>query len=251
MLRFAYYLGGIGEPNLDKKQSILSNNLKTISHELNQKIDLFICDYSCKFELDPALDEYVENCYIFHKKGILAQLWLQNYNNYKLIDYDFVMLMIDDIDITQLSIKRLMENKAKYDVQIISPMVKDATQSYMFTKPSDDAIFAYTNKIECYCYLFKPIDFFKYLSLHEMDNPYLWGVDCLYNYFNISTGLDYTNTVHHCIKGRCYGNSRADKDMLKYIRKRGFKSYEQLKQIYKPREQYSVFKLQRQLRRFT
>ena len=234
MVRFAYYLAAIGSPNLDKKRTILLNNLKILHEQLKQKIDLFICDYSCEFVLDYTCKQYIDNCYIFHRKGILSQLWLQNHHNYKLVKYDYILFVLDDINISQLSIKQLIQNKIKYNVQFISPMVTNATHPYMFNKPTNNALFAYTNQLEYYCYLLTPIDFFTYISLQEFDNPYLWGIDSLYTYFNITTGLDYTNIVDHCIKERCYQNKRAKKDMLNYIGKKGFTSYEQIIQLYPP-----------------
>lgn len=233
---FAYYLAAIGEPNLDRKREILYNNVKTISEQIGEKIDLFINDYSLEFQLDARFGPYVDETFIFRKKGIIAELWLTNHYNYKLFDYDYMLMVLDDVDITTLSIKDLIANKEKYDVKLISPKVKNATHPYMFKVPpvQPTPAFAYTNQLEFYCYLLKPEDFFRYLSFHDIENPFIWGVDLMFKYYNFSTGLDYTNEIDHCMPARNYDNSKPMQDMKQYLNKRGFESFLQVQKLYPP-----------------
>ena len=215
----------IGSPNLNIKLEILDHNLKYIYNNIKIKFSIslncydnfkVINDFICKYS-------FLDNSYTYNKKGVLTELWLTNPHNTNLSEYDYILFILDDVKIKNLDIKTLIDIKNKYQLNVLSPKVINSTYAYL--NKYDNLLI--TNQLEVYCLLLTFNDFNQYASINTTENKWMWGVDLLFWFFNIKTGIYNKNVVKHMLASnsdqRC-----ASKLGRKYIQKHGFKSLKNL-----------------------
>lgn len=209
-LKICYYLGAIGNPKFDMKFDVLVNNLKILKQNTqNTTVDLFVCCYDeekkSAFQFGNQFDklkQYVDNICIHAKNGILAELWLSNPFDEKISDYDYLMLVLDDVKFnTSFDMLKLINLKQKYNLHIISPMVANATHKYMYFCPKLKN-FALTSELEMFCYLMNPSDWILYKNCLDIENPWIWGNDILLGFQNIKCGIYFGVNVDHLIKSK-------------------------------------------------
>lgn len=226
-MKFLYYLGAIGQPNFNDKNNILLNNLLYIYSNINQDFDLMINTYQkdeyCLeiFYYNRDNLPFLKNIYIYKEKGILSELWINNPNNKFLKRYDYILFILDDVEIINFNIKKCIKIKKKYNIDILSPKVIDATWFYMYQYSGSKL--AFTNRLEMFCFLLTPNDLLKYLKINDIKNPGIWGVDLLCSYFNIKTAIYYDSIVHHKLP-RTQNRDNSEKNMIIYLNKYGFSS---------------------------
>ena len=222
-MKLCYFLAAIGEPMFLQKKFILLHNLNKIHEYYKDKIDIFVNCYDSKINFD-FLEEvnFIDNIFIHTKeKGILAELWFSNNHLDKLKNYDYIIFSLDDVKFNNFNIYDIIKVKEKYNLILISPAIDDPTHSYMEKKFNSDNSLALTNCLEFYTYVLTPNDFKKYLSLLDKNHKNIWGVDLLYGYHKVKTGIYYKYVVDHFYRN---GTSSilAKKEMIKYLEDRGF-----------------------------
>lgn len=220
-MKFVYYLTCIGKPDLEKKLKILYNNLHYIHNQLKEPFDIIVNCYTSGDIIYTFLKKFsfLEDVLTYNKKGVLTELWLTNPHNDKLDNYDYILFILDDIQITTLDIHRLIDIKKKYKLDIISPKVKNATYSWMQSYKG----LTINNALEIFCLLLTPADFKLYASKNSIENKWMWGVDMLFGYFKMKVGVYHKNEVVHMLP------SKSDKGIAcnlgnKYVQQFGFKS---------------------------
>lgn len=169
---------------------------------------------------------FIDNIFIHKHKGILSELWFTNKYHDKISNYDYILFILDDVNILNIDIKKLICIKNKYDIEFLSPKVLDATWQYMKHKKYSDL--ALTNRIEIYCILLNPRDFYKFMSLNDINNPNIWGVDYIMSHFNIRTGVYQNNVVEHILKSSS-DHLKATKQMTLFLNKHGYSSDKEIK----------------------
>ena len=187
-MKFLYYLAALGNPDFEIKINILKNNLHYIFKDINQNFDILI---NCYDDIDIASfinnDDYpfLDNIYINYKTGKLIELW--NYNPYHvhLSNYDYILFILDDIEIENINIHELIKIKNQYNIEFISPRVEYSTWEYMNLYSGNKV--GITNRIEIYCFLFSYENFIKFLSINDIENPNTWGVDYIMAHYKIKT----------------------------------------------------------------
>jgi|TARA_Y100000389_G_scaffold96749_1_gene93389 hypothetical protein len=234
-MNFLYYLASIGESNFEKKIDILINNINIIYKKLQSKFDIIINlyeideKYKNKIELLKKM-ESINNVYIYIKKGILTELFLNNPYNELLINYDYILFILDDVYLKYFDILDMIEKKNKYNLRIISPKVIKST--HLFMNNNKGTIL--TNFIECYCLLMKPEDLLLFFSLQTESNCWMWGTDLLYGYYKINVGIDFNNYAIHSFPNRINKDAyRLHLEYLKY-KKLPFNNYLDILKKYSP-----------------
>ena len=216
-MKFLYYIAAIGNPDLDKKLSILEYNLKYIYNDLNEKFDIIVNLYDI-YNINKIEDllysfNFLENIYIYCRKGVLTELFLQNTYNENLDSYDYIMFILDDVQIEYLNIKEMIDIKDKYGIEIISPKVNNSTHLYMNKYNS----LTINNFLEIYCLLMSPVDIRKFFSLYNLDNKWMWGIDLLFGYYNIRVAVFNKFVVDHKLP------SKSDGKIAYYLMEKYFK----------------------------
>lgn len=221
-MRFAYYLAAIGHRGLDVKLNILAKNLNYLYSELNTNFDIIINCYNSEDDVFNFVQQFTFlNKKLFHNKpGVLTELFLTNPHNASLSNYDYILFMLDDVEIQDLDLREMINVKEKYKIELLSPKVINSTHSFMNSYP--EQTLTINNALEVYCLLLKYKDFQRFLSIHTVENKWMWGADFLFGYFNIKTGVYHKSSVKHMLLPSKKNTNNASKLMQVYLRQVNF-----------------------------
>jgi hypothetical protein len=238
-MKFLYYLPAFGSPNFELKLSFLKNNLEYIYNNIEESFDIILNNYDVEKEeyIYNFLNKFhfLENKHIFSKKGHLPELWLNSIYNYKITNYDYIMLVLDDVCEFNINIKDMIKIKNKYNFEILSPKIYNS--SYEWMKNNNDI--TVNNFLEIYCFLLTPVDFYKFILLNTIENKYIWGVDHIFGHLNIKVGMYNKYTVKHMISSTNTDITHEKFDLCyKYLQKYGFKDLNDIRQKYNPIIEY-------------
>ena len=229
-MKFLYYLAAIGNPDFETKVTILKNNLDCIFKDINNNFDILINCYdnvNITSVINKCSISFLNNIYINYKPGKLVELWNNNPYHVYLTNYDYILFILDDIEIENINIRELIKIKTQYNIEFISPRVENSTWEYMNLYSGSKL--GITNRIEIYCFLFNYDDFIKFLSINDIENANIWGVDYIMAHFNIKTAIYYKFNVIHKLKNKSNTVKNYDQaimDMDKFFKKNGYSSRE-------------------------
>ena len=231
---FIYYLAAIGNPYLNYKIKILKHNLCFIFNNIKKPYDIVInCYDDCTLLIETMLNSlsFIRNIFIHNKKGILVELWHTNPHDDILKNYENIFFILDDVKIINVDIINLILIKKTFNISFLSPKVIGGTWDYM--RKYNNNVIGFANNIEIFCLLFYYNDFMKFMSINDIDNPWIWGVDLLLGYHNIKSAVYYKFCVKHMLPSNS-NHGIAGGQMARYINKRGFKSVNDVNAKYKP-----------------
>jgi hypothetical protein len=229
-MKFLYYLAAVGNPDYKIKIDILKNNLNYIFNDIKINFDILInCydDSDIKSIINKKNFNFLDNIYIRHRPGKLIELWKDNPYHVHLSNYDYILFILDDIEIKNMSIYELCKIKNRYNIEFISPRVENATWGYMNLYSGNKL--SITNRVEIYCFLFTYENFIKFISINDIENPNIWGVDYMMAHYKIKTAIYYKFNVLHKLQNKSNTLNNYDKaifDMDKFFKKNGYKSRE-------------------------
>jgi len=217
-MRFVYYLAAIGHRGLEVKLNILAKNLNYIYSLLNYNFDIVVNCYNSEDVVYNYVQQFTFlNKKMFHNKpGVLTELFLTNPHNASLSNYDYILFMLDDVEIQELNLQEMINIKEKYKIEILSPKVINSTHSFMNSYASH--ILTINNALEVYCLLLKYKDFQRFLSIHTIENKWMWGADFLFGHFNIKAGVYNRSSVKHMLLPSKKNINNAEKLMQNYLR---------------------------------
>ena len=217
-MRFVYYLAAIGHRGLEVKLNILAKNLNYIYSHLNTNFDIVVNCYNSEDVVYNFVQQFTFlNKKMFHNKpGVLTELFLTNPHNASLKNYDYILFMLDDVEIQELHLQDMINVKEKYKIDMLSPKVINSTHSFMNSYASH--VLTLNNALEVYCLLLKYKDFKRFLSIHTVENKWMWGVDFLFGYFNINTGVYNRSSVKHMLLPSKKNTNNAEKLMRAYLK---------------------------------
>ena len=201
-MKLLYYLPAFGGPNLGYKVKILHYNIHYIFNQTKQPFDIIINLY----EIDPKIltglrnhlnkQVCITNAYITVKKGVLTELFLTNPDNTKIADYDYILFILDDVKLHKVNVDDMIKIKNKFKIEILSPKIINSTHRFMYNGKHALTI---NSCMEVYCLLMTPRDMLRFFSIHTIQNKWMWGVDFLWDYFNIKVGLYNKNSCIHML----------------------------------------------------
>lgn len=238
-MKFLYYLAAFGSPNFDTKLFYLKNNLEYIYNNIGEKFDIVINNYDLDKEdfINSFLNNlnFINNKYIFSKKGHLSELWLNNIYNSKITNYDCIFFILDDVSEFSIDIKDMIKIKKKHSFEFLSPKIYNSTYDWM--RNNDDI--TVNNFLEIYCFLLTPNDFYKFILLHTIENKYTWGVDHIFGHLNIKVGTYNKYNMKHMIPS---SNTNVTQEKFnlccKYLQSYGFKDLTDIRNKYNPIIEY-------------
>lgn len=233
--KIMYYLICIGKPNFEVKIEILLHNLNEIFLNINLNFDIIInCyDNSLHQKIKDELSSlsYIKNIYIFTKKGVLTEVFLNNPYNIQLINYDYIFFILDDLKISKLNFFDAINIKKEYNIEFLSPKIINSTHDYM-NKYSDLTI---NNFLEVYFLILTPKDIYKLFSIYNRENKWMWGTDLLFGYFNIKTGVYYNSVAIHSLdRDKNVSVKYAMKLAINEIKKYNFKDFKEIELKFNP-----------------
>jgi len=215
-MKLLYYLPAFGEGKMDIKGEILLHNLDYIFNDIKEPFSICLNMYTNDERLKLRLStlEYLENIYVYEKKGVLTELFLTNPANIHVDAFDYIFFCLDDVKIVNINFHRMIEIKEKYNIEILSPKVINSTHYWM----NQFNQLTINNFLEVYCLLMNPENFKKYLSINTIENKWMWGADFVFGYFKMKVGVLTIFEVNHFIKDNDSNKEEAKTLMNKYIR---------------------------------
>ena len=221
-MKLLYYLAAIGKPNLDQKLEFLVHNLNYIHSNINQTFDININSY----ELDTTIIEwitqkianlhFIDNFFIHKKKGILTELFLTNPYNKQMHNYDHILFILDDVKIINMDIQEMIRIKTIHKIKLLSPKIIGAWWPWMFSMKN----ITIHNFLEIFLILATPADLEAYFNINTVDNKWMWGVDFLFGYYKMRTGIINTYVAKHMFAPRMGDDTLdAQKRLEQYLHK--------------------------------
>jgi hypothetical protein len=228
-MKLLYYLAAIGKPYFETKIDILTKNLFYIYKDINASFDIIINSYELNVDISHIINKtkfpFLNNIYIHYQTGHLIELWSNNPYHKCIAQYDYILFILDDVEIDNVNIHKLVEIKNTHNLNFISPRVENSTWDYMKLKVSNTL--RITNRIEIFCLLLNYPDFVKFLSINDIQNKNTWGVDYIMAHYKIKTGVYYNFSVIHKLPSNS-NHSTALEEMHVFLNKHGYKSREHL-----------------------
>jgi hypothetical protein len=214
-MKVATIIMGFGDPYWDKKIDILKNNMKILD---KWKPDYFISQYTLDKEINIDTDS---NLNIIKGKGILGQLLFDNWHPDKFVDYDYVMILLDDIELqNNFNLDIIVALKNKYNLNIVSPTLTTNSKfshRIMITN-KNKYVLKETKFCELFCYIMDYKTYETYYRYVDRENPWIWGMDTiLCSVMGFKVGILNNVTMKHYFKGS--GSGKALSDMHKYLKK--------------------------------
>jgi hypothetical protein len=226
MVSFVYYLAAIGENGLQQKLAILSKNLNYIYNNIKTNFDIVINCYNSYDIINNFLQQFTFlGKKMFHNKpGVLTELFLTNPHNATIGVYDYILFMLDDVEIQEMNLFAMINIKEKATIEVLSPKVLNSTHSFM--NSYDSNILTINNVLEVYCLLLTYKDFLRFLLMHTIENKWMWGADFLFGFFKIKAGVYNKCVVKHMLlpskKQSKNATNNASKLMADYLKKMRF-----------------------------
>lgn len=169
---------GIGDNHFEDKKIFLKNNIDIIKNTFSGNVDFLLFNYSNNDFTD------FEGVKVIKEKGIIGQYIFKYLNPKELTDYDYIILMLDDILLSDsFNIDYLIKVYQENDLNIISPsLTKDSKFSYEFMVENyeyKDSL-RIVNFCEYFFYLMDIKSYNRYWNLFDDKTYWLWGIDlCL------------------------------------------------------------------------
>jgi len=173
----------------------------------------------------PFLDDIYFHC----KSGILTELWLTNPHNKIVVNYDYMLFILDDVKIESLDLSSMIEYKQRYRLHLLSPKIMNSTHKYMNMYHQKLTI---TNALEVYCLLMTPKDFSMYSKVNTIENKWMWGVDYLFGHLKLKTGIYNSSILHHKYRHSKEIANEAEPLMVSYLKKFGYHNIKEITDQY-------------------
>ena len=197
---------GFGGRHITHKIDILHHNLKLLSTQCDI-LDTVVFNYTNQsYNLAEQLSGI---CHIEEKigPGIIGQFLYKYVQPITVAQYDYVLILLDDIKLIEFDLSRAIKIYKKYSFDILSPgLTKDSKYSYHFMigKHRYRKYVRQTNMIELFCYLMSPNAYNKYYSMLDENSRWLWGIDHSLHYQGFKCGIIDRCTMKHYYKGESY-----------------------------------------------
>jgi hypothetical protein len=213
-MKLLYYLPAFGKGNIDTKYNILLHNLEHLHNTTNESFDICINFYTICEDVKAKVTSlpFINNLYVYEKEGVLTELFLTNPNNEYISSYDYMLFILDDVQLIDFDIKKMIEVKEKYNIEILSPKIINSTYTFMY----ENTDLTINNFLEVYLLLMKPNDFTRFCSMHTIENKWMWGADFLFGHYKIKTGILNNYVANHVLPSES-NREEAYQNMCEYF----------------------------------
>jgi hypothetical protein len=203
---------GFGGPHVPEKVAILRKNVAILRSFPWSELRITVCVYDARAILDipPSLREDPTLHFIV-QPGIVGQFLHAHATPEQTAAYDFVMLLLDDIELQQdVCFETLLRYHATFNMDIYSPsLTHDSCYQfeYMLAKTNVPYVqLCVTPACEAFCYFMPQTSYVRYYThLEPHHNPWLWGLDmCLWKSLGMRCALLNRMTMKHHYKNECY-----------------------------------------------
>lgn len=185
-----------GEPETTLKLNTLKNNIDKIK-KYNYNLDIHLNLYTIDPNLVQQILEIDPTIIINQSKGYLLELLYKFNKPEQYVYYDHIIMFLDDVEITNVDFDDMILKQTKFDLDIISPKIINATYDYMYN--SNGLRFA--TSIEFFMYIFTPLSYKKYFEYLDKNHSTMWGYDVILYYgIGLKCAIDYNYSCNHLLK---------------------------------------------------
>lgn len=185
-----------GEPEITLKLKTLKKNINKIKKS-NCTLDIHLNLYTENPDLVKKILNIDPNIIINQSAGYLLELLFKFNSPDKYVQYDNIIMLLDDVEIKNVNINDMINKQNKYGLDIISPKITNATYDYM--EKLDGLRFS--TSIEFYMYIFTPMSYQKYFEYLDKNHSTMWGYDrVLYYGMGLKCAIDYNYSCKHLLK---------------------------------------------------
>ena len=207
---------GFGQPHLEEKLRILKTNLCKLAAFPGARVDVTLCVYDDS-DVDPVVSALLAEfaprlcIHVVREPGIVGQFLLRHAPPAKTSQYNYVMLLLDDVELQEdWDWGTVLRLKKQFHLNIVSPSLTPSSNyqyEYMRTIPSSPCSLKLAAAAEMFCYFMDSESYAAYYKYLDAANPWLWGIDLvLHKHAGFHIGLLNHVTMHHHYQSTCYGN---------------------------------------------
>lgn len=122
------------------------------------------------------------------------------YNDY-VDNYNYILILLDDVELKNFNLEKLIYYHYKYKLDISSPSITiDSVWSHLNMKTKNNNTIDILHSLELFCYLLEPKIYHLWVSIMCKENGYGWYIDTnLYKLLQIKLGLFHNFTAKHLI----------------------------------------------------
>lgn len=236
------FVSGFGNPYFTEKTNILRNNVRSILRGVAEgvwsKVDFKVALYENEIDIPDEI-KCVPNLEVIRGPGFVS-CFIKRIVTPELVQaYDYVLLILDDVEVTNVNWKKVLTLKEITNSHVVSPSLTldSAFQyQYMLTCPDATHTAKVTSCCEYFSFLVDRVSYVhKFYQFLDEENPSGWGIDLiLFADKGVRTVIVNKEwTVKHYIKGQSYKDVCKDPygDFVKYITKRGHTHEDLTKQL--------------------
>jgi hypothetical protein len=204
---------GFGPPHWNHKLEILETNLEKITKHPWTDINIKVCQYASPRDYhipESLIEKYKLD--VIYEPGIVGDFIRKHANPVNIINYDYLLLLLDDIELIDIDFNKLIKYQKEFNLDILSPCLTVDSKfqyPYLLHEPVNYQL-KLTNVCEYFCMFFKTSLFDKYYNYIYEDNPWMWGLDLvLGKHLGLKIGIVNSMQMKHWYKNESY-NDRLD-----------------------------------------
>ena len=197
-MKIAVIVIAFGEPYVDLKLKILQNNIQKVKNT-DHRIDVHLNLYTLNKGLEDRIYFIDPNIKINSSTGHLMEL-LRKFNNPAIYaDYDRIILLFDDVEISDINFDDMFQKQDEYQLDLISPKIISSNFPYL---NSANKGLKYSVILEFFFYVFSPSAYTKYWNFLYTHHKTMWGYDLLIFYgIGLKAAIYYNYSCKHHIHG--------------------------------------------------
>ena len=196
-MRVCLIIIAFGEPESKLKLKILQNNITKIKQYVSN-LDIHLNLYTNDSELKNKILAIDQNIVINESKGYLLELLFKFNQPEKYIDYDHIILLLDDVEILNVDFNDLFETQKKYNLDILSTRILGASHDMMSKYHTG---LYYLVNMEFYMYVLTPQSYKRYFEQFDKSHITMWGYDfALFYGSNLKVAINYQYACSHYLR---------------------------------------------------
>lgn len=197
---------GIGDNHFEEKKIILKNNINIIKKTFSGDIDFLLFNYSNN---DFSI---FENVKVIKEKGIIGQFIFNKLKPDSLKEYDYIILMLDDIELSDnFNIDEMINIYNDNNLDILSPsLTKDSKFShngFMLENEKFEGKLRIVNFCEYFLYIMSIESYTRYWNLFDEKTYWLWGIDLCLDKQGFKMGIINDFKIKHYYISESYNSS--------------------------------------------
>jgi hypothetical protein len=206
-MRLIVTIPGIGNNHFEEKKVFLKKNIDIIKKTFSGDIDFLLFNYS-----NNDFSDFESSIKIIKESGIIGQFIFNKLKPDSLEEYDYIILMLDDIELSDnFNIDEMIKIYDYNKLDILSPsLTKDSKFShngFMLEDEKFEGCLRIVNFCEYFFYLMNIKSYQKYYKLFDKKTYWLWGIDLCLDKQGFKMGILNNFKIKHYYISESYNST--------------------------------------------